>query len=168
MNDSSKNDSKCPCGSGKALAACCGPYLAGDAKAPTAKALMRSRYTAYVLGDIEHLVNTVVPEKQGAFDREAAMAWSEGATWRGLEILETQGGGEDDREGLVDFIARFDMKGEPREHRELAVFEKQDDTWYYVSGKVPAREPYVREAKVGRNEPCPCGSGKKYKKCCGR
>jgi SEC-C motif domain protein len=155
----------CPCGSGRALDECCGPIVRGEAPAPTAEALMRSRYTAYVLGDLDHIERTQTP---GGWDRESAAAWSSGAQWLGLDIHATEAGGPDDAHGVVEFTARYAMTGEAQQHREKAVFGRRDGAWVYLEGKVSGGEPIRREApKVGRNEPCPCGSGKKYKKCCG-
>ncbi|MBL4692142.1 MAG: SEC-C domain-containing protein, partial [Magnetovibrio sp.] len=82
-------------------------------------------------------------------------------------IRETSGGGEDDETGTVLFSARFKENGELNVHRELSDFRRENGEWVYVDGKInPQGEPR-RVQKVGRNEPCPCGSGKKYKKCCG-
>ena len=59
--------------------------------------------------------------------------------------------------------------GMPQSLREDAFFRREDGRWYYVDGNVHGQDPYRRETpKIGRNEPCPCGSGKKYKKCCGK
>ena len=71
--------------------------------------------------------------------------------------------------GEVDFIANYSIQGIPQKHRELAKFAKEaDNNWYYLDGEVEGHVTFKRETpKVGRNEPCPCGSGKKFKKCCG-
>ena len=82
----------CPCGSGAGLDACCGPIVDGAA-ARTAEALMRSRYTAYVLGNFCHLERTHAPETRGTFDRAAAEAAAGSIEWTGLEVRATSGGG---------------------------------------------------------------------------
>ena len=84
---------------------------------------------------------------------------------RGLEIVAAKGG-PDDSEGQVEFIARFREKGVKKAHHELAEFKKEAGRWYFTDGKSAPQRPLV-SAKVGRNDPCSCGSGKKYKKCCG-
>ena len=61
--------SNCPCGSGRTLDQCCGPYLDGTAKAPTPEALMRSRYSAFVTVNVDHLERTLLPETRGDFNR---------------------------------------------------------------------------------------------------
>jgi SEC-C motif-containing protein len=148
----------CPCGSGKPESECCAPIIAG-APAPTAEALMRSRYTAYVRGAIDHVVATHDPRTRDDVDREAAEKWSRETEWQGLEILAS---GED----TVEFIARGVTNGAPFAHRERSTFRKVDGRWYYVDGK-GGNEPARRAATPGRNDPCHCGSGKKYKRCHG-
>ncbi len=161
----------CPCGKGPSLEACCGPILDG-APAPTAEALMRSRYTAYVVGNIDHIVATHDPASRDTVDREGTLTWSKQSDWLGLEILATEGGGEADETGVVEFVARFALVGRVQAHRERSRFVKKDEgagpRWFYVDGEMEKARPVAREApKVGRNEPCPCGSGKKFKKCHG-
>jgi SEC-C motif domain protein len=156
----------CPCGSGAGLDACCGPIVDGAA-ARTAEALMRSRYTAYVLGNFCHLERTHAPETRGTFDRAAAEAAAGSIEWTGLEVRATSGGGETDDLGTVEFAARFAQAGRPGVLHELSSFRRDLGRWVYVDGLAnPGRGP-GRTAKVGRNDPCPCGSGRKHKKCCG-
>jgi SEC-C motif domain protein len=155
----------CPCGSGAADDACCGPILAG-APAPTALALMRSRYTAYVRGAIDHVVATHAAESRAQVDRAAAARWSQGTTWLGLEIVATSAGGPDDPAGVVEFIARGVTAGAPFAQRERSRFRRDGGRWYYVDGDAVAA-PVRAAAPPGRNAPCPCGSGQKYKRCHG-
>ncbi|WP_243361043.1 YchJ family protein [Fundidesulfovibrio terrae] len=159
----------CPCGSGLELSACCGPIVAGTRPAPTAEALMRSRYTAYVLCDVDHLKRSLDQRWHATFDVDGSREWSEKATWKGLTILSTKAGAEGDEEGEVEFVASFEMDGEEQQLRERSRFRKRAGEWRYLDGKVKStNEPVVASGpKVGRNDPCPCGSGKKFKKCCG-
>ncbi len=155
----------CPCGSGDAHAACCAPLLAGAA-APTALALMRSRYTAYVVGNIDYVVATHHEATRDQIDVAASTAWSKETSWQGLEILTTEAGGADDEAGIVEFIARGITRGTPFAQRERSRFLKLAGRWYYESGDaraVPAKKPKAQ----GPNEPCSCGSGKKFKRCHG-
>ena len=158
----------CPCGSGIPFDQCCGPYLMGDKPAPTAAALMRARYAAYAMGSIDYLYKTSGPKVQKEFDAEGSKRWSESAKWTGLEVLREDKGGEGDDDGVVEFIARYTIKDKDFEHHEVSEFRKIDGEWRFIDGKIIGPEPIRREEpKIGRNDPCPCGSGKKYKKCCG-
>lgn len=157
----------CPCGSGKTFAACCGPLLDGTAKAETAEALMRARYSAHVVGNFDFIAATHAPEVRASYNVSAAKAQAKTMQWTGLEILDTDEGGPGDDTGTVTFSARFLQDGQVHAHRERAAFRRENGQWVYVDGKInPHHEPR-RVDKVGRNDPCPCGSGKKYKKCCG-
>ena len=88
--------SSCPCGSGSTYEACCGPIVAG-APAPTAEALMRSRYSAYVKRDIAHLERSLSADQRKDFAAEEAKKWAESSEWLGLTILRTEQGGPDDK-----------------------------------------------------------------------
>ena len=160
---------ECPCCSGMESESCCQPYLLGEKKAPTAEALMRSRYTAYATGRIDYIRDTTHPRNRAEFEEESAKKWSSDSEWLGLEIISTEAGEEGDAEGEVEFVATYEQEGEEVEHHEIAQFKRDKGNWYFVDGKFVGPETFVREQpKIGRNEPCPCGSGKKYKKCCGR
>src|SRR5512143_2035945 len=102
----------CPCGSGDPVLACCQMYIDG-VPAPTALALMRSRYTAFVRGAIDYLMETHDESKRATVDRGSLAAWSRDTLWLGLEIVATEKGGETDSEGFVEFIARGATKGQP-------------------------------------------------------
>ena len=158
----------CPCGTGMPRAACCGPFLDGSALPPTAEALMRSRYCAFVEGSVDYLRDTLHPDSRADFDAAATAEWSKKSEWLGLEIVGTAAGGEGDEQGQVEFVASYRAGGQRVDHRELSTFAKVDGRWYFVDGQTPKPRTFVREEpKAGRNDPCPCGSGKKLKKCCG-
>jgi len=164
-----KNEDTCPCNSGKTFGECCGPVIAGEKKAESAEALMRARYASYVTGDVGFLRESATKSVQEEFDEEASTAWSKTAKWHGLEILRTEGGGKGDKSGVVEFRALYTANGEFCNHHEVAKFVKERDGWKFEDGELVGETPIVREEpKIGRNDPCPCGSGKKYKKCCGR
>jgi SEC-C motif-containing protein len=158
----------CICGKGESLETCCGPYLKGTAQPETAEALMRARYAAYALGEIDYILTTHDPDTAKEVDRESTEAWSKSSTWLGLEILGTEKGAAADSEGAVDFVARYKLQGVTVSHRERATFRKLEGRWVFIDGKEITPPPVKRAGPaVGRNDPCPCGSGKKYKKCCG-
>ena len=159
----------CICGLGESTETHCGPIIKGELPPPTAEALMRSRYTAYVLGEIDYILGSLHPDHRQDVDREATETWSKKATWKGLDIVRTEAGGPSDEQGKVEFIARFELSGVPQVHHELASFSKYGGRWYFVDGETIGPKPVVREGpRIGRNDPCSCGSGKKYKKCCGK
>jgi SEC-C motif domain protein len=153
----------CPCGSGAPEAGCCARWFAG-VPAPTALALMRSRYTAYVRGEIDYLIETHDPDTRGDLDRDALARYARETTWLGLDIVAHESGAESDSTGIVEFVAHGRRDGEDFVQRERSTFRRNGDAWLYVDGIVP---PLRRAATVGRNEPCPCGSGLKFKRCHG-
>jgi SEC-C motif-containing protein len=159
---------KCPCCSGKTYALCCEPYIAGRVPAPTAEALMRARYSAYARHEIDFIEKTHSIEKRDELSVEETRRWAEESEWLGLKILGTVKGREADTEGAVEFIASYSQKGMKHEHHENALFEKKDGNWFFKDGSVKEQTIVRTGAKTGRNEPCSCGSGKKYKHCCGK
>ena len=160
---------QCPCCSEQPFAECCEPVLRGQRQAATASELMRSRYTAYATGEIDWIVESQIPEGREYTDRKATEEWSKRSEWKGLEILECTQGGEDDDEGFVEFKAYYNLAGEEITHHEVASFRKLESKWHFVDGVEVKPRPFKRnDRKVGPNEKCPCGSDKKYKKCCGK
>jgi SEC-C motif-containing protein len=164
-------DAICPCrvtdADKRAYADCCKPYLEEGKAPPTAEALMRSRYAAFVKGDIDYLQDTLAPGTREDFDRKAITHWSNQSQWLGLEIRSIEAGGETDDAGYVEFVASFVNEGNRYDHRERSLFKKSDGRWYFQEEANRKNEPIVKGKQPGRNDPCPCGSGKKYKKCCG-
>lgn len=122
-------ESPCPCGSNKALAACCGRYLAGGQSAPTAEALMRSRYTAYTLNDEHYLLAS-----WHAATRPAALDLAQGAAtkWLGLEVKRHEQ--QDGEHALVEFVARYKVNGRAHRLHETSRFLREDGRWFYVDG----------------------------------
>lgn len=116
---------------------------------------MRSRYSAYTLGLIDYLVATTLPAQQTALDRDSMRAWSLASTWLGLEV---EGSELLDTHAFVTFTARWHDGDSEHSHRERSAFVRQAGRWYFIDPTVPL--------KAGRNDPCPCDSGQKFKKCC--
>ena len=153
----------CPCGTDALYDQCCGPYHEGTDKAPTAETLMRSRYSAFVVHNADYVVATNHASTRDDVDLEDIKIWSEGVEWTGLQVLKAEG---DERTGTVEFVASYVDGGKTVEHHELSDFVCDDGVWFYVDGKMM---PKVRKTKkVGPNAMCPCGSEKKFKRCCGR
>jgi SEC-C motif-containing protein len=130
---------------------------------------MQSRYSAYVKKEIKYIMETVLPRQRDKMDERGIRSWAEKTEWTKLEILNCSDGGSDDDSGTVEFIAHFNERGIDRKHHEIGKFKKQTGRWFYDDSEFPSPKQVVRsEPKVKRNDPCPCGSGKKYKKCCGK
>ena len=158
----------CPCGSNISYNDCCEPIIKGERKAKTAEELMRSRYSAYAKKEFEYLYSSLYPDTRSTYDEKATKEWANNTEWQGLTIVQTTKGQANDEEGLVEFIASYKENGKEIKHRELSSFKKKDGIWYFVDGRTPPIKQRVRETpKIGRNDPCFCGSGKKFKKCCG-
>ncbi len=122
------SDARCPCG-GFSTATCCGPILAGANPAVTAEALMRSRYTAFALGLVDHLVATWDPAT-----RPVELTVPAAQTWHGLRILDTARGGALDADGEVEFIATYRIGGEEAQLHERSRFRRDAGRWLYVDG----------------------------------
>lgn len=136
-----KLETICPCGSGKAYAACCGPYLDDGQRPATAEALMRSRYSGYVLARKDYLLRTWHESaRPGTLDlRDAGTV-----RWLGLKIVCTEAGGPDDRRGVVEFVARYKIGGKAHRFHETSRFVREGGEWFYLDGTLHAA------AKPGR------------------
>ena len=128
---------------------------------------MRSRYSAFVLGNLDHVDRTHAPEVRDTFDRLEAERIVDEAKWLGLEVRRVIDGGVDDQTGQVEFFIRYSRRGQTYVQHELASFRRENGIWLYQSGEINPKSPPRQVSKVGRNETCSCGSGKKFKKCCG-
>ena len=156
----------CPCGTGKNYSECCEPFIKGTKKAPTAEALMRSRYTAFAVGELDYVEKTHHASTRKELDMEGVRSWATNSEWLSLEIRETDKGLEKDTTGKVEFKCKFIFNGAEQTHHELSTFEKVGDEWFFVDGVMRNNTVKRSEPKIGRNDPCSCGSGKKAKKCC--
>ncbi|MCB9091405.1 MAG: YchJ family protein [Halobacteriovoraceae bacterium] len=157
---------KCHCQSGQNFDTCCEPFLNNSKLPSTAEELMRSRYCAYVESNMDYLEQTQTTDG-GAFDKEGALKWAKESQWKGLEIISTEKGLAGGKTGIVEFNAHYNNKQGNHTHHEVSQFVFKDK-WLFKTAITPSLKPAKRETpKVGRNDPCPCGSGKKYKKCCG-
>jgi len=159
----------CPCGSEMKYAECCRPLISGERRAETAEQVMRARYSAYVMKEMEYILTSLHPDHRSDHDEKSSRAWAERAVWHGIEINNKVKGGPTDSEGQVEFTVSFTENGTRHEHHEWSTFKKDNGIWYFETGKVlPPKQVVRMEPKTGRNDPCPCGSGKKFKKCCGQ
>lgn len=115
----------CPCGRGLPYAECCGPAHHGHAPS-TAEALMRSRYSAFVLDDADYVLRSWHPKT-----RPAGVEADSGVKWVGLDVLEATGGGLFDAEGIVEFRAHYTDKGRPQQMHERSRFVRDAGAWVY-------------------------------------
>ncbi|CNH08008.1 YchJ family protein [Yersinia pekkanenii] len=155
----------CPCGSALEYQVCCEPYILGTQIAAKPAILMRSRYSAYAKKDVDYLVRTWHPDCQAQEWRSGIIQSFTNTSWHGLTILNEMAGTHDG-EAFVEFIARFTdtsltdtNTAQISTMHERSRFLQIKEHWYYIDGVRPS---------VRRNDICPCSSGKKYKKCCGR
>lgn len=147
----------CNCQSGKNYKECCEPFHL-EAKIPeTAEQLMRSRYSAYTLVNIPYIVKTTVPNQQKYLDQVAMKAWGETTKWAGLDIIKHLPN-LSKIHSQVEFKAFFDTEEGKQAHHELSLFVKIDYKWFFVDPTVPL---------PSQKHHCVCGSGKKFKHCCG-
>jgi SEC-C motif-containing protein len=151
----------CPCGSGKNFEACCGPLIDGSQPAATAEALMRSRFTAHVIQAHRYLHETYAGTRGKPFVDEPDPA---PVQWTRLVIHSHE---PEVKPGTsqVDFSAFYQENGAELVLQEKSEFQKLDGKWIYTRTVRMGPAPAKAAPKVGRNDPCPCGSGKKYKHC---
>ncbi|MGC8119861.1 YchJ family protein [Marinobacter sp. VGCF2001] len=145
-------DNQCYCGSGKPYNACCQPFH-GGAAAPTPETLMRSRFSAFVLADSDYLLATWHPDT-----RPPALDLSGSPAWVSLQVLSASARGD---AGKVHFRALYRAGSGWGYLEENSDFSRIEGRWLYREG-----ETTEGMLKPGRNDRCPCGSGKKYKACC--
>lgn len=143
-----------------------GACFRGESYPETPEEVMGSRYAAYALGEIDWLVTTHLPDTRHEIDRNSTELWSKQSEWLGFEITKSEA--EGDELAYVEFVARYKIKGATLSHRERAEFKRVNGKWYFADGEQIAGPPVRVEKVPGRNDPCPCGSGKKYKKCHGK
>lgn len=168
------NDQLCPCGSGLKADNCCSLLISGKVKAQSAEQLMRSRYVAYVNRDMAYILRS-----WHSSTRPAELDAGSNLSWTGLHVLDASDFAavdntrmqEKDSDGVqaqaqVEFVASFVNHGEPGCMRERSRFLIEQGEWRYVDGvQIDVDQPVI-DKRPGRNDPCYCGSGKKFKKCC--
>lgn len=124
---------------------------------------MRSRFTAYALDKADYILETWDakgrPEKVSISEEKLA--------WQRLEIIDTKKGGVSDDKGIVEFKAFYLNNGEDYLLHEVSRFAKTNGRWFYIDGVVKKVGKIIQQQNQGKNAPCPCGSGKKFKRCCG-
>lgn len=148
---------KCYCNSGRLFSACCQPILQGMKTATTPECLMRSRFTAYALSDYDYILTTYASAPRATLSQHDLRASAEQTKWLSLNIIALPSPHQ------VEFKAWYGENGKLGLLHETSSFTLEDDAWRYVSGNLHPDTGYI---KKGRNEPCICLSGKKFKQCC--
>ena len=157
----------CICGSGLEPELCCARFIEGGDIPETAEQLMRSRFSAYASHNEDYLLaswdkNSKKKPKQIDFSKE------ENVEWTHLEIVGLKKGGTKDSKGIVEFKAHYLLDGEPHVMHEISRFVKKDHRWFYLDSLVKSVAKANQTLSQGKNAPCACGSGKKFKRCCGK
>lgn len=152
----------CPCGPECDYDDCCRPIIAG-VPALTPEVLVRSHYTAFVKGALDHVERTHAPEVREDFNRAEAERVVRQCEWHGLEIRRVIDNGDTAK---VEFVVRFRREQQKMAAMSMSSFRRDESQWFYVNTERSQVVP-LRVTKLDRNGPCPCGSGKKVKKCCG-
>jgi SEC-C motif-containing protein len=155
---------RCPCGTGRTFGECCRPLLARERAAATAEELMRSRFTAHFVKDFEHVHRTYAKTAGEPYvaDPEAGKT-----AWTRL-VIHSHETGANPETASVDFSAYYREGEKEQALHEKARFQRIGGAWMYTGPARTGPAPIQAQAKVGRNAPCPCGSGKKSKNCCAR
>ncbi len=169
----------CPCGSQNNYSSCCEAIINGSILAKTSEELMRSRYTAFANNNIDYIVESTAPEKRSQYNSDTSKDWSN-VQWLGLKVVSA-------KEKVVEFVATYKFDDRTFDHHEISKFRQIGPRWYFVEGDSHVHEEGVHDhhhahghhhinthqpklntsPKPERNDPCPCGSGKKFKKCHG-
>ena len=142
----------CICGLNKNFEDCCGAIISHKREAESPEELMRSRYSAYVNADARYLLLSTTKENQYADDVELIEDFCTQVDWLKLDVLNAIN-------DTVEFKAYYKDATGIKVLHEKSNFIKEDGVWKYADGE-------LYNSKMERNENCPCGSGKKYKKCC--
>lgn len=152
---------ECPCCSQKNYQECCGPFIENSILPNSPEELMRSRYTAFCRKNIDYIIKTMCGAAAENFDILQTKKSCNHIKWIKLNIISTKLMA--DGAGFVEFVAHYIIDNKQYILHELSEFHFINKRWYYVDGKHLHNNNIE---KIRRNDLCPCGSGKKYKRCC--
>ncbi len=155
----------CPCGSTLSFKQCCFAIHDKSKLASSPEQLMRARYSAYATNSAQFIYNTYATTSRAAQSINDIQAWADNCKWVSLKVIKTTEGNELLKQlPTVEFTARYLENNKLFEMHEVSRFIKENEQWYYLDGEVGSHQQI---AQLQRNDPCPCNSGKKFKKCCG-
>ena len=150
----------CPCKSQKSFNKCCQPIITYKLKAQTPEQLMRSRYSAYATKQAQYIFETYALSSQKEQSIDDIANWAEQCRWTGLTILNTLASTS---MPTVEFIAYYVQGNSLYQLHEVSRFIQEDSHWRYLDGDIKCHHMLQ---KLSRNDPCPCASNKKFKRCC--
>jgi len=154
----------CLCGSKFKYSSCCQPFHVNEKTPATALSLMRSRFTAYAMQNDSYLLETWDSGK-----RPKTINFSkENVIWTKLELINSKKGCKKDKKGIVEFKAYYMQDNKAYVMNEISRFTKTTGKWLYLDGVVKSITKVGQQTSQGKNAACPCGSGKKFKRCCGK
>jgi SEC-C motif-containing protein len=148
----------CPCGSEKSYQQCCAIFHKGVSNPNTPEELMRSRYSAFALNKFEYIKNTMSGKAAQGFIADPEEQTQSSSQWLGLDVIKSYNDKKNSNRAFVEFRALYTFEGATSILHELSEFTKINGRWFYTSGETK---------KSSRNDPCPCHSGKKLKRCHG-
>ena len=151
----------CPCGSRLTYDSCCGLYIDNGQLAPSPEQLMRSRYTAYSMANIDYIKKTMFGKPLIGFDIENSKRWAKRVSWTGLRVIKACL--KNPELGEVEFIANFIDKNKCHTIHEISEFQCKNGAWFYTDGEL---QPATVKS-ISQQESCPCGREKKFKNCHG-
>lgn len=125
----------CLCGSGKIFDECCDRFISKGELPSLPEELMRSRYTAYTIGNIDYIINTTTKEKQKDLNKKELEDWAKNLQWLSLEILEAKEPLLIETQGKVEFIAKYSYGETVHNHHELSTFKKVNGKWFFDDAK---------------------------------
>lgn len=126
---------------------------------------MRSRFAAYKLDLAGYIQSTWANSTRPKSTKPNF--GGERIEWQRLEIIDSKRGGVADDKGIVEFKAYYLRDGEEAVLHEISRFVKVNNAWFYLDGVIKPEGDTIKTMNLGKNAPCPCGSGKKFKRCCG-
>lgn len=158
--NSPNNPRLCPCGSGEPFNKCCLPFIKGEANPTHPEQLMRSRYSAYATQNYAYILTTYCESTKPALSVEELVEQNHSVNWLGLKIIASV---KAQQTGTVSFEAFYKEHKQAYCLAEHSQFRIENGLWRYVNGEMLEN---CGKVKVGRNDACLCGSGRKAKRCC--
>ena len=148
---------RCYCCSENSFSDCCEPVIKGQQPAQTPEMLMRSRYSAYCIGDYRYVLQTYDSKTQTTLTVNALAEHASENKWFALQIVPQH------KHDCVEFKAYYFYQRRPHMLHETSRFIKESGRWVYTSGDLHSD---FGKVAIGRNDACPCQSRKKFKQCC--